>query len=179
MSALGLGLNRENTELICKDPTSEGLSSLPFQELASFTQRMPNPWAFLESVAACVREKIEHLQLMGDGLCHLHSHDAITMWRHSYAIPKMMHILHLAPSFSSSHLLAFDRLLKSILRSITNMDFQNNDPSWLQATLTENHGGIGNTSVVHLAPSVFLASADDHPTLFAIYSPSVLCNSVT
>ena len=44
-------------------------------------------------VDACLKEKIELLRLMGDRLGHLQSHDAITLLRHSFAIPKMMHIL--------------------------------------------------------------------------------------
>ena len=102
---------------------------------------------------------------MGDRLGHLQFHDAITLLHHSFATPKMMHILHSAPCLSSSQLPSYDLLLKSTLSNITNIDFHNNVYSWLQATLPVNHGGIGVRSVVHLAPSAFLASADGSSAL--------------
>ena len=105
-------------------------------------------------------DKIESLELMGDRLYHLHSHDAITLLRHSFAIPKMLHILRTSACFNSPCLEDYDALLRSILSNITNIRFEDNQPSWVQATLPVNSRGLGIRSAVHLAPSAFLASAD-------------------
>lgn len=50
--------------------------------------------------------------------------------------------------------------LKSLFSQTTNICFRDNDPAWLQATLPVHAGGLGIRSVVHLAPSAFLASTD-------------------
>ena len=91
---------------------------------------------------------------------HLHSHDAITLLRHSFAIPKMLHILRTSACFNSHRLEDYDALIRSIVSNITNIRFEDNQPSWVQATLPVNSGGLGIRSVDHLAPSAFLASAD-------------------
>ena len=53
----------------------------------------------------------------------------------------------------------YDELLKSTLSGITNIHFQDDDPTWTQATLPVKLGGLGIRSAVQLAPSAFLASA--------------------
>ena len=97
---------------------------------------------------------------MGDRLCHLHSHDAITLLRHSFAIPKILHVLRTSPCFNSPCLEDYDVLLCCILSNISNIRFEDNQPSWLQATLPVNRGGLGIRIAVHLASSAFVASAD-------------------
>ena len=47
------------------------------------------------------------------------------------------------------------------LESLICVDFRPEDPSWLQATLPINSSGLGIRSASHLAPSTFLASADE------------------
>ena len=44
---------------------------------------------------------------------------------HSFTNTKMMHILHSAPCFSSSHLSSHDLLIKFILSNITNIPDSN------------------------------------------------------
>ena len=51
-----------------------------------------------ECVSRHIGEKVNVLKLMEDRIKHLHSHDALVLLlRHSFAIPKMMHILRTAP----------------------------------------------------------------------------------
>ena len=87
-------------------------------------------------------------------------HDAITILRHSFSIPKLLHILRTSPAFSSPFLKTWDNLLRSIVSRITNICFELDDLSWCQATLPVNQGGLGFRSCSSLAPSAFLASAD-------------------
>ena len=163
-SDVGLQLNRSKTELFCSDSAtrSKVLSTFPGVRVVEVedAELLGSPLGSATSVNACVGEKIELLKLMGERLHHLHSHDAIILLRHSFAIPKMMHLLRTSPCFDSPRLQVYDDLLRSILSNVTNIRFEENDSSWLQATLPVNMGGLGIRSAVHLAPSAFLASAD-------------------
>ena len=179
---LGLQLNREKTELICADHTSRGivLSALPGLRIINpeCANLLGSPLGNADCVNACVSEKIELLRLMGDRLCYLHSHDAITLLRYSFAIPKLLHSLRTAPCFSSPLLPDYDLLLQSLLSKIVNIHFQVDDPAWLQATLPVSAGGLGIRSAVHLAPSAFLASADGSTDLVHHLLPSRLSTTL-
>ena len=61
-------------------------------------------------------------------------HNVITILRHSFSIPKLLHILRTSPAYSSPFLESWDHLLKSTVSRITNIDFHHGN-SWLQATL--------------------------------------------
>ena len=61
-----------------------------------------------------------------------------------------------------------------MLSKITNNYLNQDDPTWLQATLPVGSGGLGNRSAVHLAPSAFLASADGTSFLVQQILPSHL-----
>ena len=122
-SELGLELNRNKTELICSDHTTRGivLSSFPGVRVVNIEQveLLGSPLWDASSVDACVSGKIELLELMGDRLYHLHSHDAITLLRHSFAIPKMLHVLRTSPCFSSPRPEDYDVLLRSVPSLVT------------------------------------------------------------
>ena len=109
---------------------------------------------------SCLEEQLHQLNVLGDRLCHLQMHDAITILRNSFSIPKLLHILRTSPAFSSPLLGSRDQLMMSIVSKITNLDFIQGSTSWLQATLPINSGGLGLWSAFSLAPSAFLASAD-------------------
>ena len=162
-SSLGLQLNRSKTELICPDHATRSLvlSAFPGVRVVNVedAELLGSPLGNATSIEASIGEKIKQLELMGERLCHLHAHDAITLLRHSFTIPKLMHLLRTSPCFDSPRLQDYDNLLRSILGNITNISLEENDPSWLQATLPVNLGGLGIRSAVHLAPSAFLASA--------------------
>ena len=84
---------------------------------------MGSPIGSLQSVDSCLKDKRELLHFMSDRLEHLQCNDAITSLHHSFEIPKMMHIHHSAPCFSSSHLPSYDLLVNSIVGHITSIDF--------------------------------------------------------
>ena len=117
------------------------------------------------SMEVCLDNQLHQLKLVGERLCLLEAHDAITILRHSLTIPKIQHILHTSPTFSSPLLLSWDELLLSIVSGITNIDFRSGDSSWLQATLPVGSGGMRFRSALHLALSAFLTSADGASTL--------------
>ena len=159
----GLHLNVEKSELISHDPSSVEvlLSSFPGLQFvnANDATLLGSSLGDIASINETLEAKTNQLKLIGERLCYLHSHDAITLLRHSFAIPKLLHILRTSPAFLSPTLLPFDQLLMSIVSQITNIHFHIDDPAWMQATLPVGSGGLGLRSAALLAPSDFLASA--------------------
>ena len=87
----------------------------------------------------------------------LDSHDAILLLKHSLALPKLLYNLRTAPCFLSPALQEYDSTLKSIVSTIANVHFGEDDSTWLQATLPVHEvGGIKNSE----------CSAAWHPLLF-------------
>ena len=142
---LGLQLNYSKSELICDDPSSrdEMLLEVPSLRCVSCAQAtlLGTPIGDITSVDDSVQEKVEVLKRMGERLTSLQSHDALTLLRHSLAIPKILYVLRTTPCFLSSHLQSFDESLRDILMSIVNVHLD--DVSWLQASLPVRVGGIG------------------------------------
>ena len=138
-----------------------------------------SPLEDASSVDACVSGKIELLELMGDRLYNLQSHDFITLLRYSSALPKMLHVLRTSPCFNSPRLEDYHALLCSIFSNITNLKFEDNHPSWVQATLPVRRGGggLGVRSAAHLASPTFLASADGLVALVHQILPLMLHNT--
>ena len=107
-------------------------------------------------MATVLDSQIQQLRLSGERLHHLQSHDALTILRHSLALPSLLHVLRTSPAFSSPLLPVWDNLMLSIFSTVTNIEFHPGDPAWLQATLPVGSGGLGIRSACHLAPSAFL-----------------------
>ena len=113
------------------------------------------------------------LQTMGDRLQHLHVHDAFLLLRHSIAMSRLLHILRSSPCFS---LLRYPNMTQysDVTSSLININLQDDDSAWLQASLLVNLGGLVIRSVGQLAPSAFLASAAASSSLANLILPSQL-----
>ena len=166
--ALGLSLNMSESELISHDQSAVEVMTSSFPGLSATDPQdailLGSPLGS-NSMIASLDNQINQLRVVGERLCHLQVHDAITILRHSLAIPKLLHLLRTSPAFSSPLLESWDALLFSIASRITNTVLRPGDPSQLQASLPVGSGGLGLRSAVHLAPSAFLASADGAFTL--------------
>ena len=175
--SLGLSLNMSKSELICHNRSAADAMVSNFPGLR-FT--VPQEATLLGSplgplsMEVCLEAQLQQLKLVGERLCHLEAHDAITILRHSFAIPKLQHVLRTSPTFSSPLLISWDNLLLSIVSRITNIDFRSGDSPWQQATLPVGSGGLGFRSALHLAPSAFLASADGASALVQQLLPAHL-----
>ena len=156
---LGLQLNQCKSEVICGDQLMRAAI------LASVTEaRVVDPsdaclLGDINSVSKAIDEKVCFLVVMGNRLQHLEAHDAILRLWHSFAIPNLLYTLRTSPCFFASNLELYDKRLRSIMSTITNIPFGPNDPAWTQASLPVKKGGLGIRSAVQLAPSAFLASA--------------------
>ena len=140
---------------------------------------MPVSWVpqlvtLVYTISSIIDEKVHLLEIMGDRLQHLDSHDAILLLRHSFAIPKLLYTLRTSPCFLSSSLELYDERLRYIISSTTNIHLGPNDPTWIQASLSVKKGGLGIRSAVHLAPSAFLASAASYSDLAHCILPPLL-----
>ena len=134
-----------------------------------------SPVGDIDCISAVLEEKIGMLKTMGERLKYLFSHDAILLLRHSFAIPKLLYNLRTSPCFLSPKLQEYDNLLRSIVSSIVNIRFGEDDPAWTQATLPSvKSGGLGIRSAVQLAPSAYMASAAACSELVSIVLPPQL-----
>ena len=111
------------------------------------------------------------LRTMGDRLQHLHVRDAFLLLRHSIAMPRLLYILRSSPCFLTPALPKYDSILRSVTSSVININLQDDDSAWLQASLPVNLGGLGIRSVGQLAPSAFLASAAASSSLANLFLP--------
>ena len=122
---LGLQLNHQKSELICDDvPTKEAmLLEIPGLRSVhcSNATLLGTPIGSEECISDIIREKAGMLELMGDRLSLLPSHDTLLLLRHSFAIPKVLYLVCTAPCFLSPELRSFDDLLRCLLSSIVNI----------------------------------------------------------
>ena len=116
-----------------------------------------SPIGTLEGIQDTIRAKKNTLEVLGDFLRRLHTHDALCSLRHTFAIPKLLYIVRTSPCFLSPELQNFDSLVRSLLCTILNIRL--NDSAWTQASLPTWCGGLGVHSATQLAPSAYLASA--------------------
>ena len=159
---LGLQLNRAKTELVCDDANTRDSMLSVVSELRAVccgeASLLGTPIGGAELIDNTITSKIQKLRLMGDKFRFLKSQDALSLLRHSFAIPKVLYILRTAPCFLSEQLGVFDSDLRRLLSTILNVDLDN-DSAWLQATLPVRAGGLGVRRAVQLASSAYLASA--------------------
>ena len=157
--SLGLHLNVQNCELICEDSSlmSTLLSTFPSLQIVDPVHDflLGSPLSSSTSLVTCLGSKISQLEVINERLCHLPSHDALTLLCQTLVLPKLLHILRTSLAFSSLLLASYDDLLRSMISKIVNNYLNQDDPAWLQATLPIGSGGLGIRSAVHLAPSVF------------------------
>ena len=154
-SDLGLRLTQDKSELFCSDPATReeilsmvpGLHVLIRDEVAV----LGSPVGGIESLSGAILEKVERLHLMGDRLHLMHAHDALLLLRHSFSMPKILHIFRTAPCFLSPAVEAYHSLLRRVLGDITNVCLEE-DGTWTQASLPVGAGGIGVRRAAQILP---------------------------
>ena len=112
---LGLLLNFNKCELICDSESivRDMLSVAPHVHVVSRSQAtlLAAPIGDIISIDTCILDKITKLEIMGERLSLLSSHDSLLLLRHSLCIPKIMYVLRTAPCFISDKLHTFDNSL--------------------------------------------------------------------
>ena len=158
---LGLHLNHAKTELICEDPDGSLLLEVA-PDLCKVNPEeaflLGSPTGRLTSINSAITSRLNVLKTMGSRLHHFHKQDALLLLRQSFAIPKILYILRIAPCFITPVLAKFDQELHLILADILNVNLD--APStWVQATLSDGEGGLGICRSTQLVLSAILASA--------------------
>ena len=159
---LGLTLNNAKSEIICEDHEARGrvITALPGAMVVDPQKAclLGSPLEDVACIDATLEKKIQALNTMGARFPYLSSHDALTLLRHSFAIPKLHYLLRSAPCFLSGKLAEYDSTLRAIISSVTNTPLTQKDEAWLQATLPVRFEGLGVRSAAHVAPSAYLSS---------------------
>ena len=175
-AARGLLLNQQKTEVIFFGTHAPSVfsSSIPMAQLipAQNATLLGSSVGDVNAITSVLSNKTNLLQGMGERLQHLSSQDSLLLLRHSFSIPKVLHLLRTAPTFLSPGLDTYDEVQRSILESITNVSLD--DSAWTQASLPVKNGGLGIRSAVVLAPSAYLASVTASHQLILQILPSRL-----
>ena len=175
---LGIQLNCKKSEMICEDTTTRKviLRTVPgVCEVNRDQATMLGSLISNISIRSAIQAKSKSLEVLGNKLQYLHSHDAFCLLRHALAIPKALHMLHTSPCFLSPALQECHSLLRSHLDTILNINLM--DLAWTQASLPVWTGSLGVRSATLLAPSTFLASAAGSAHLVHQILPQRLHNS--
>ena len=129
-----------------------------YKLLAALKLPFSVPIGDIISIDTCILDKITKLEIMGERLSLLSSHDSLLLLRHSLCIPKILYVLRTASCFILDKLHTFDNSLRSILSDILNVNLAS-DSTWVQASLPVRVGGIRIRQATQLASSAYLASA--------------------
>ena len=175
---LGLFLNHHKSEIICvNEHTKQSMLSVsPHFQCVDPSEAclLGSPIGGSGSIEAVLSSKKKSLELLGERLKLLHSHDALCLLRNALALPKILYALGTAPCFSSPILSDLDQIQRSLLEAVCNVSL--NDVSWSQASLPISAGGLGIRSFVMLASSAFLASAAGSSLISQRILPASLAN---
>ena len=158
---LSIQLNCKKSEMICEDTTTrkvilravQGVCEVDRDQATMLTSLISNNI----SIRSAIQAKSKALELLGNKLQYLYSHDAFCLLRHTLAIPKALHMLRTSLASFPCTAQNFDSLLRSLLGTILNINLT--DLAWTQASLPVWTGSLGVKSTTLLAPSTFLASA--------------------
>ena len=100
---LGLQLNCKKSEMICEDTTTRKviLSAVPGVCEVDRDQAtmLGSPIGNDISIQSAIQAKSKSLEVLGNKLQYLHSHDAFCLLSHALAIPKVLHMLRTSPCF--------------------------------------------------------------------------------
>lgn len=170
--SVGLILNPSKSEIIGSSHISLR-ASLPGAHVVAPSDAtfLGSPVGDVNCISRAIAMKTEALERMGERLELLSAHDALTLLRNCFALPKLLYLLRTAPCFSSSSLSDFDECLCRILSKVSNSQIAVNDCAWAQASLPVNFGGLGVRSAVVVAPSAFLASSHASADLVDLLVP--------
>ena len=105
-----------------------------------------------------LKSKLAALKRMISRLALIDPHQAFVLLRHSFAIPKMYHLLRSAPTYQQKELLKqYDELIRDSMSEITNVNFTNK--AWSQASLPVRFGGLGIRKALDIALPCYISSA--------------------
>ena len=109
-------ITREDTTTRKVMPAVPGLCKVNWDQATMLGSPIGNDMSIQNAIWA----KSKSLDILGNELQYLHSHDTFCLLHHFLTIPKVLHILHSSPCFLSP-----DNLLRSLLGTILNINITN------------------------------------------------------
>ena len=110
-----------------------------------------------EGITSAMTEKREGLERMVARLKLIENHQAFSLLKNCFAIPKLMYVMRASPAYKQEdELTKFDEILERALATVTNVRFDNN--SLVQACLPVKMGGLGIRLSKDLALPAFISS---------------------
>ena len=159
-------------------------SVIPYVQVVSHSQAtfLGGPIGDIILIDTFILDKVTKLEIIGERLFLLSSHDSLLLLRHSLFILKILYILRTATCFISDQLHNFDNSLRSTLSNILNVNLVSYR-IWVEASLPVRVGGIELQQGTYLVSSTYLASATGClemiqkllPTDFRLY-PTISAN---
>ena len=141
---LGLVLNHSKSEVICADNDTKHsiLEVSPHLQYVDPSDAclLGAPIGGERSIIAVLTSKKKSLELLGERLKLLHSHDALCLLRNAFLLPKILYVLRTSPCFLANSLLSdLDTIQRSLLEAICNASLS--EVAWCQASLPIHSGG--------------------------------------
>ena len=159
-SNTGCVLNIDKCELISPSPCSCSQSPI----LCQFIQLKPDESILLgasllsgPALDNTLTKKFNEMSRMSVNLRSISAHDALIVLKYALSTPRILHLLRCSPCYGHSVIGDIDRLLRSNVSYIANVDLT--DQQWTQASLPIRDGGLGIRRVSALALPAFLFSA--------------------
>lgn len=181
LKGIGLELNSSKCEIILINQTNlecAATTQTLFQEQLPYIKTITvcdssilgSPIAS-QGVKRAIMSRSEALERMTAKLCKIDPHQALTLLKNCFSLPKLLYTLRSSPAYQEEESLAsFDAIVKDSVSSLTNVDFDFN--SWNQATLPIGLGGIGILSAQDVALPGFISSQISVASLVeAVLSP--------
>ena len=162
----GCVLNINKCELISPSPCSCSQSPI----LSQFIQLKPDESILLgapllsgPALDNTLTKKFNEMSRLSVNLRLISSHDALIVLKYALSTPRILHLLRGSPCYGHSVIGDIDRLLRSNVSYIANVD--PTDQQWTQASLSIRDGGLGIRRASALALSAFLSSAANKSVL--------------
>jgi len=173
-SSLGLSLNLSKCELYVTGASSGHLVD-KFQSVAPGVRLLDSSEVTLlgslitlDALPSSFESKLSSIQTLTSCLETLFAHGSFYLLHHCFAIPKLLHLLRISPSWRVSGLLEkFDDLIRTSLQTVTNINISSS--AWAQSSLPIAKRGLGIRSAVDLSLPSFV---------FSLHSSSDLVSSI-
>ena len=165
---LGLSLNDRKCEVVLSSPATHlppGLQHLQHIPVSEATL-LGVPLLRDQALNQVLAEKVRVLGVLSSRLPHLEYYNAITILRHSLALPSLQHLLRGIHCHNHPEVRRFDSELRSSLSSILNVSIS--DCTWTQASLPIKAGGLGIRQANQVAPSAYLAASHNAERLASL-----------
>ena len=179
LDEIGLSINASKSELICLNVDNHNEVITKFKRILPDLDVTPIKKAIIlgspiasQGVRTVLNQKLDALKRMISRLNLIDPHQAFVLLKHSFAIPKLIHLLRASPAYQQEVILQeYDSTVRDAMSFIMNVDFSEN--AWTQASLPVRSGGLGIRKAVDIALPCYISSSISAQPLVAAITSSV------